>query len=229
MSRQLTLAPAILGLALLLGGPAHAQQDPDSDLATIAAEASESVRESAATEAEADSQGGNILELQLPLAISTVIVFIGVLLVLWKFAWGPLSKALDDRERHQEEMLQRAEHARSESERLLAEHRALIDQANDQVREILEEARRDADHTANSILEKAREEADAARQRAERDINQARDHALSELWSQAANLAVNVAGKVLAREIGPEEHRRLTEVAIQELPAQRNGQEAQQA
>lgn len=231
MSRQLTLALGLLGMALLLGIPAHAQtNEPAPPAANEPAAPATADHPATAHEAEGEGHeggGGNLLELRLPLAVSTVIVFIGVLLVLWRFAWGPLSKALDEREHHQEETLRQAEHARSESERMLAEHRALIAQANDQVRAILEEARRDADHTANEILQKARDEAESAKQRAERDIVQARDQALSEIWTRTADLAVNVAGKVLSREIGPDEQRRLAEAAISELPAMPNGQEGQ--
>jgi F-type H+-transporting ATPase subunit b len=62
-------------------------------------------------------------------------------------------------------------------------------------------------------------EAEATRQRAERDIASARDQALLELWSKSADLAVTVAGRVLARDLGPDEHRRLIEIATNELPA----------
>lgn len=226
MSRLLTLAPGLLGLALLLGAPARAQDDHGHpaavDPATLAAAGHDEA-------GGGHGGGGNILELQLPLAVSTVIVFGLLLLVLWRFAWGPLSKALDERERHQEDALRQAEHARAESERLLAEHRRLIDQAGDQVRAILDEARRDAESTANGIIERAQSEAEASRQRAERDITQARDQALAEIWTRTADLAVTVAGKVLARELGPDEQRRLAEVAIDALPAGPNGREGRTA
>ncbi len=233
MSRQVTLALGLLGLTLLLGQPALGQAvEHAHPAAADPATPATADHPAPGHEAGAGEHGGgdgNILELRLPLAVSTVIVFLGLLLVLWRFAWGPLSKALDEREHHQEETLRQAEHARSESERMLAEHRALMAQANDQVRAILEEARHDADRTANDIVQKAHSEAEANRQRAERDIAQARDQALTEIWTRTADLAVNVAGKVLAREIGPDEQRRLAEVAINELPTAPNGREGQTA
>ena len=54
----------------------------------------------------------NILEPQFPLAFWTLIVFLLLMFVLWRFAWGPLSKALHDREHYMEDSLRQAEHAR---------------------------------------------------------------------------------------------------------------------
>jgi F-type H+-transporting ATPase subunit b len=84
---------------------------------------------------------------------------------------------------------------------------------------MLDEARREAQAAADEINRKAQADAEAARQRAERDIASARDQALVELWSKSAELAVSVAGRVLARDLGPDEHRRLIETAMNELPA----------
>ena len=67
----------------------------------------------------APKRNPNILEPQPSLAIWTVVVFLVLLLVLCKFAWGPLSKALHQREEHMEHVLLDAERARNESERLL--------------------------------------------------------------------------------------------------------------
>ena len=83
----------------------------------------------------------------------------------------------------------------------------------------------DADVPTRSSARQA--EAEASRQRAERDIASARDQALVEIWSKTAELAVTVAGRVLARDLGPDEHRRLIEVAINELPAAPSGQRRQ--
>ena len=83
----------------------------------------------------------------------------------------------------------------------------------------MDEARRNAEATGNAIVTRAQTEAESARQRAEREIGQARDQALVDIWSKTADLAVDVAGKVLSREIRPEEHRRLVEAAMHDLPA----------
>jgi len=161
----------------------------------------------------------DIMEVQSPLAIWTLILFLCLLLVLGKFAWKPLMKALEEREAHLEHVLLDSERARNEAEALVAQHRRELAQAADQVRSLMDQARKEAQASADSILRKAQAEAEAARERAEREIANARDQALMEIWSKTADLAVSVAGRVLTKELNESDHRRLVEVALGELPA----------
>jgi F-type H+-transporting ATPase subunit b len=126
---------------------------------------------------------------------------------------------LHQREEHLEHCLLQTEKARNESEQLLAEHRRLMSQADDRVRAILEKGQKDAQASGEEMIKMAQVEAEAARDRAQKEIATARDQALAEIWSQTANIAVSVAGRVLSRELGEDEHRRLLDLAIQELPA----------
>jgi F-type H+-transporting ATPase subunit b len=138
--------------------------------------------------------------------------------VLGRFAWKPLLEALHQREVHLEHVLHDTERARNEAEGLLAEHRRLIADAQEKVRAMLDEARREAQAAAEEILKKGQAEAEAMRHRAERDIATARDQALVELWSKSAELAVSVASRVLSKDLSPDDHRRLIETAVAELP-----------
>ena len=170
----------------------------------------------------------NILKFQPTLMLSTVIVFLVLLGVLWKFAWGPLSESLAERERKQEETIAAAESAKSESAKLLAEHKRQMSAAAEQVRQMLDDARRQSDANAAAILQKAAAEAEATRDRAQREIGTAKDQALSEIWSKTADLAISVAGKVLSKEMSGDDHRRLVAAAISELPSA-NGRGGHQA
>jgi F-type H+-transporting ATPase subunit b len=161
----------------------------------------------------------NPMEVQPSLALWTLVVFVGLFFVLGRFAWKPLSEALHQREEHLEHCLLQTEKARNESEQLLAEHRRLMAQADDRVRALIDKAQKDAHSTAEEIVKQAQAEAEAARDRAKREITTARDQALAEIWSQTANLAVSVAGRVLSTQLGEDEHRRLLDLAIKELPA----------
>jgi F-type H+-transporting ATPase subunit b len=198
------------------GAPAAA----DHDAAAPAVEHAEAAHDQAS-----GGHGGepNILEPQIPLAFWTLVVFLVLLAVLWKFAWGPLSKALHDREHHFQHALEETERARAEAQQLLAQHREQMDRANQQAQAILDEARRDAQANADQIHRAAQAEAEATRNRALSDIERARDQALTEIWSKTADLAVGIAGKVLTRELGPDDHRRLIDMAMSELPAAANG------
>jgi F-type H+-transporting ATPase subunit b len=161
----------------------------------------------------------NPMKVEPTLTLWTIVVFVALLLLLSRFAWKPLAHALHQREEHLEHCLLQTEKARNESEELLAEHRRLMAQADDRVRALIDQAHKDASAGAEEIIKAAHAQAEAARDRAQRDIATARDQALAEIWSQTANVAVSVAGRVLAKDLSADEHRRLLDLAIKELPA----------
>jgi F-type H+-transporting ATPase subunit b len=173
----------------------------------------------------------NPLKLEPQLAIYTLLVFVGLLLVLKKYAWGPLLTALHNREEHLEHVLLETEKARNQSEALLADHRKQMARAADEVRTLLEKGRQEAQSAAEQIMKTAQSEAESSRQRAQREIATARDQALAEIWQKTADMSVLVAGRVLAKELSGEEQRRLLDRAIAELPAAKgaNGQGGKQA
>lgn len=160
----------------------------------------------------------NPMEAQPGLAIWTVVVFAGLLTILGKFAWKPLVEALHHREEHLEHTLLQTEKARNDAEALLAEHRRLMAEADDKARDLLYQAQRKAEARSTELIRQAQTEAEAARDRAQREIATARDQALAEIWTRTADVAVSVAGKVLAKDLGDDDRRRLLDDAIRSLP-----------
>lgn len=158
------------------------------------------------------------MEEQAPLAIWTVVVFLVLLGLATKLGWKPIVAAMHDREHHLQAVLEDTEKARNEAEGLLRQYKAEMASASDKIKSLLDEARRDASSTALEIVSKAQSESDALKQRAERDINQARDEALVEIWSKAADVSVQVAGKVLQKSLTEAEHKRLVDLSAAELP-----------
>ena len=233
MLRRTTPALGLLALLLSYGPPttnalAQAPQvAQDKEHTTAASPGKEGL---AALEDDltkkTDQHGDpNIMEVQSSLAIWTVVVFGILMLVLGRYAWKPLMAALREREAYLQQVLTDSERARNEAEALTAQHRKELAAAADQVRALIDEARKEAQVAANSIIQKAQAEAEASRHRAEREIASAKDQALMEIWSSTADLAVSVAGKVLGKELGESDHRRLLEMAMGELPDNGHGQE----
>jgi F-type H+-transporting ATPase subunit b len=216
MQRRRSLFIGIGIVALLIASfsgarPLRAQEAHGPAEAKSQATASEPV-------AAHPSDEGDPAKAEPGLAIWTLVVFVGLLIVLGRYAWKPLIHALHEREKHLEHVLLETERARNESESLLSEHRKQMAHAADEVRGILDKARQDAQAAGEQIIKLAQGEAEAARQRAQRDIASARDQALAEIWQTTADMAVSVAGRVLSKELTEGEHRRLLDVAIRELP-----------
>ncbi len=156
----------------------------------------------------------NPLAVDRDLAVWTLVVFLILLFVLRKFAWGPISEALDRREQNIADHIAAAERQNEEAKQLLGQYEQKLADAANEVRGIIEEARRDAEHTHRDIVAKANAEAQGTRERALRDIETATAQALKELSEQSANLAVELAGKIVATKLDSNEHARLVEEAV---------------
>jgi F-type H+-transporting ATPase subunit b len=153
------------------------------------------------------------------LAIYTFIVFLLLLGILGTLAWPKISVALEEREKRIEANIAAAEAKHEEAKRLLAEHEAKLASAAGEVRALLEEARRDAEATREEIIAEARVAAKAERDRAVRDIEIAADHAMKNLAESSANLAVDLAGKVIRETINPSKAQELVRSALDNLSA----------
>jgi F-type H+-transporting ATPase subunit b len=132
--------------------------------AAVEGEAEKGIHDPLSGEESAKAPGPITFEADL--AVWSLITFVVFLFVLKKFAWGPLIEGLDKRETSVLDNIAAAEAARIKAEKMLAEHAAKLEKVQDEVREIIAEARRDAEHTKNEIVAAAQKEAEATRVRA---------------------------------------------------------------
>ncbi|MBL4883103.1 MAG: F0F1 ATP synthase subunit B [Planctomycetaceae bacterium] len=151
------------------------------------------------------------------LSVYTFVVFLLLLIVLTKFAWGPVTQALDEREEGIRKNIEDAETARVRAEELLAEHAKKLDSVQDEVREIIAEARRDADHTKTEIVAAAQSEAEATRNRAVEEIERAKDQALSEIFGTMSAQVTEATEHVLGRALNDDDRGRLIDDALSQL------------
>ena len=177
-----------------------------------------------ASHEESESHGGghetsSPVNWDQDLGIFSLVVFGGLFFVLYKFAWGPLSAALDGREQSLLDAHDGAQKARDEAEQLLEEHRHKLDLVQDEVREILEEARRDAQHTSQAIQSRAEQEAEETRERALRDVERARDQALQDITAQASRMVIETSSRVIQSSLNEQDHQRLIEESLAEFSA----------
>ena len=156
---------------------------------------------------------------EVDLAVWSLIVFIVFVVVLKKLAWAPLSKALDERQSRIESDLQGAEEARVKAEQMLVEHQQKLDAVQDEVREIIAEARRDAETTKQDIIETAQKEAETMQNRAVGEIERARDAALKDLFDQVTTQVTQATETVVGRSLTGEDHSRLIDEALREISA----------
>ncbi len=156
-------------------------------------------------------------EIRGDLAIYTFAGFMLLLVILSTLAWPKISAALAEREKRIEGNIAAAEAMNEEAKRLLAQYEANLASAAAEVRAMLEEARKDAEGTKEQIIAEARAGAQTERDRAVRDIDVAADQAMKRLAETSANLAVELAGKVLRETINPAKQQELVRSALAKL------------
>jgi F-type H+-transporting ATPase subunit b len=148
------------------------------------------------------------------LAIWSFVIFLGLLGLLTKFAWKPIMDGLDKREQGIADMIASTQGANEDAKRMLASYERRLAEATDEVRGMLDEARRDADTTRQAIVAEARKAADEEQARARREIGLAKDDALAQIADRAADLAVEVAGKFLREKLGRDDQARLVRDSV---------------
>ena len=143
------------------------------------------------------------------LAIWSCAGFVLLAALLTRFAWTPIMAGLDKRERDIAEAIAATRAANEEAKSMLASYERRLAEAADEVRGMLEEARRDAEVTKQSIVAEARKAADDEQARAKREIGLATDDALSRIAERAGELAVDVAGKFIRQKLSADDQQQL--------------------
>jgi F-type H+-transporting ATPase subunit b len=145
-------------------------------------------------------------------ALTTLIIFIVLVFVLGKFAWGPIAR--EDRIRAD---IRQAEQARARAEKTLSEYNQKLAQAEAEVRQIMAKASSDAQRLATSLRMQAQQEAEEIKERAQREIEASKNQALSEIYAQAAELSTSIAEKILRRNISVDDQRALVSESLRQL------------
>lgn len=173
-----------------------------------------------ATDAKHEETNTNPLEIDPDLSLVTLIIFVGLLAVLGKFAWGPIMAGLAKREQSVADEITAAEAANAEAKRLLAEYESKLISAGTQVDEMLAGAKSEAESMKQTILDEAKAAAEAERERATREIGAAKNAALRDITEQGVQVAFNLATKTLRREIKPDEHQDLVQQTLAQMPSE---------
>ena len=144
------------------------------------------------------------MELLLPklgLIVWTVLAFAIVFFILKKFAWKPILKSLNEREKNIADSIQTAEKVRTEMSLLKSENEALLMKAREERAVMLKEAKDTKDKIINEAKEQAKIETNRIIADAQDAINQQKMAAITDLKNQVGNLVIEVSEKVLRREL----------------------------
>ena len=150
-------------------------------------------------------------------AIWTLVIFLLVIVVLGKFAWGPLLGGLQQREEFIRRSLKEAKEDREAAEARLQEYEEKLTGAGAEASKIIEQGKREGETLRAGIEEKARDEADKMVERAGREIELAKQKAIKDLYATSSELATEIASRIVQRELNPQDHEKLIADSIEEL------------
>ena len=150
-------------------------------------------------------------------AVWTIVIFVIVVIVLGKFAWGPILSLLKQREDFIHNSLSDAKRDRDDAELRLKEYATKLQTAQAEAVSIIEEARRDAERLRQELRERARTEADTMIKNAERQIDLQTTRALQQIRQEAVDLSVTIASKILQRNISKEDNEKLIADALRQI------------
>ncbi len=142
--------------------------------------------------------------------------------ILGRFAWKPLLGALQKREEFIRKSIEDAKKERQEADKLLVRYKEQIDKAREEATAIVEEGRRDAEEVRKRLQHEARKEADETIARGKREIELASANAIKEIYDRTANLAVEVAGRIVDKTLSPEDHQGLVAESLERMKASAN-------
>jgi F-type H+-transporting ATPase subunit b len=151
------------------------------------------------------------------LFIWTIVTFLVLLALLAKFAWRPLLSALDARQNAIRKSLDDAQNAQQELERLNRESALILNKARAEADQIIVTGRADAERLREDMRQKARAEGEAIVKNAERQIQLETARALQQIRTEAVDLSVMIASKLIQRNLTKEDNDRLIEEALRQV------------
>jgi F-type H+-transporting ATPase subunit b len=151
------------------------------------------------------------------LYIWTIVTFLVLVAALARFAWRPLLRALDQRQESIRKSLDDAQKARQELERLQGESARMLAEARVEADAIISRTRSDADRVRDELKQKAQAEAAGLIRNAERQIELETARALQQIRSEAVDISLAIASRLLQRNVTKEDNERLIEETFREL------------
>lgn len=148
----------------------------------------------------------------------TLVLFLILWFILAKFAFKPITKAVQDREAALEEAIKSAKADRKAALDLLNEQRAQIEGARDEAQRIIADGRAVSEQLRAKMLDEARQEQQELLDRSRREIGIEKERAIAELRKEAVDLAIAGASKVIEKNLDESSNRAIVEKFLASIP-----------
>ena len=147
----------------------------------------------------------------------SVITFLLLLMVLKKVAWGPILSALESREEEIKNALSAAAKAKEEAEKVSSDYEQSMKDAQIKAQKIISDSKVAAEKVKADIEKAAEVKAESMLVNAKEHINAEKENAIKDIRDIAIDLSIDIASKVIEKNIDSEENRRLVEEAMNNI------------
>ena len=151
----------------------------------------------------------NLLAPNWGLFVWMLVTFLALIFVLGKYAWGPITKALEDREKGIQESMDQAKIALEEAKIIQADNTTARKEAEASGQAMIRAAREDAEKLRGEEINKTREQIQAMQEQARQEIEREKDSALEALRHQVADLAIVAAEKILHENLDADRQKKV--------------------
>ena len=136
-----------------------------------------------------------------------------------KFLFKPISEVIEKRRQLTEQEIKGAREAKQKAEEMKKEYETSLSSAQSEAADIVAKAQKEAQGKADNIVKEAEQQAKGLMERAEADIEQSKKKAINEAKDTIGGLAMDIAGKVVEKEINEADHKKLIDDFLNKVGA----------
>jgi F-type H+-transporting ATPase subunit b len=166
----------------------------------------------------AEEAKGGLLSPNGGLMFWTLVVFLFLWVILTRYAFKPITAAVEAREKSLEDAIAAAKADREEAAKVLAEHRAQLEAARNEAQKIIVQGRQTGEKLRADMIEDTRAQQQDMLERARREIESEKVRAIAELRREAVDLAIAGASKVIEKNLDDQSNRRIVESFLASIP-----------
>ena len=152
-----------------------------------------------------------LLDVNGGLMFWTLLIFVALMLILSRYAFGPITAAVEAREKALEDAITAAKLDREQAAKLLEQHRLQIEAARNDAQRLIADGRAAGEKLKSEMLEETRAQQQELLDRARREIGAEKERAIAELRTEAVDLAIAGASRVIEKNLDDRANRTLIE------------------
>ncbi|EHS87059.1 ATP synthase subunit b [Limosilactobacillus gastricus PS3] len=146
-----------------------------------------------------------------------LVSFIILALLVWHFAWKPVTQMMQKRADKIANDIDTAQQSHEEAEKLAAQRQAELKGTKAEAAKIVDDAKKSGESQRTQIVETAQQDAQNLKEQARRDADQARENALRGAKDDVANLSIEIASKLIQKQLNADDQQALIDSYIEGL------------